>query len=76
MKYKVNTILYTKNGRGIGNAIVTGHEGDYNVIKTDYGNTTKLTDNELGSMFWTDTETVMPEMLDEFRKSHKNYTKT
>jgi hypothetical protein len=56
-KYPVNTILRTKDGRLMGNAIVVGHErvpfsiGFRNVIKTDYGNEARLTDGEIEELF-------------------------
>ena len=34
----INTILHTKDGRKIGNAIITGREGVFWKIMTDYGN--------------------------------------
>ena len=47
----INTILHTKDGSKIGNAIITGREGYYWEIKTDYGNTLKLTSEELYKCF-------------------------
>lgn len=53
---KINTVLYTRNGRVIGNAIVVGHEKpragiSYYKVKTDYGNETVLSAGEIDSMF-------------------------
>ena len=47
----INTILHTKDGRKIGNAIVTGREGYYWEITTDYGNKVKLTSEEIDEQF-------------------------
>jgi hypothetical protein len=50
----INTILHTKDGRKIGNAIVVGHGGDeYNwEVKTDYGNILYLTNNDIDNLFY------------------------
>ena len=47
----VNTILHTKDGRKFGNAIVTGREGYYWEITTDYGNKVRLTSEEIDEQF-------------------------
>ena len=52
------TILHTRDGRKIGNAIVTGLEahdelGKVAHIETDYGNTAILTMTELDKLFYT-----------------------
>ena len=47
----INTILHTKDGRKIGNAIVTGRDGYYWEITTDYGNKVKLTSEEIDEQF-------------------------
>jgi hypothetical protein len=62
---KVGTILYTKDGRKIGNAIVL-KEKDWweeyagisfvmkvNKVKTDFGNVIWLTDIEISQLFYT-----------------------
>lgn len=46
-----NTILHTKDGSKIGNAIVTGREGFYWEITTDYGNKVKLTSEKIDEYF-------------------------
>ena len=48
----INTILHTKDGRKIGNAIVTGREGHYWEITTDYGNKVKLTSEKIDEFFY------------------------
>lgn len=50
-RMKVNTILYTKDGRLIGNAIIIEETDKFNVIKTDYGNVCILTDDEIINLF-------------------------
>ena len=56
--FDINTILHTKDGRKIGNAIITGREGEYWKIKTDYGNEIqRLTTQEIEDLFfiaWAD----------------------
>lgn len=47
----INTILHTKDGSKIGNAIVTGREGYYWEITTDYGNKVKFTSEEIDEHF-------------------------
>ena len=47
----INTILHTKDGSKIGNAIVTGRDGYYWEITTDYGNKVKLTSEEIDECF-------------------------
>ena len=47
----VNTILHTKDGSKIGNAIVTGREGLYWEVTTDYGNKVKFTIEEIDEYF-------------------------
>lgn len=51
-KLKLNTILHTKDGRKIGNAIIIGKENEYNIIKTDYGNEYRLTNSEVLEYFY------------------------
>lgn len=47
----INTILHTKDGSKIGNAIVTGREGYFWEITTDYGNKVKFTSEEIDKLF-------------------------
>ena len=47
----INTILHTKDGRKIGNAIVTGRDGYYWEITTDYGNKARFTSEEIDEQF-------------------------
>lgn len=46
----INTILHTKDGSKIGNAIVID-KFDKFVVKTDYGNTVRLTIEEINNLF-------------------------
>lgn len=50
--FEVNTVLHTKDGRRIGNAIIIGKDDKYNIIKTDYGNECKFTDEEIKECFY------------------------
>ena len=53
----VNTLLATKDGRKIGNALVTDHNNvfgiDLHEVTTDYGNVFHLAKPEVEEMFWT-----------------------
>lgn len=48
----VNTILHTKDGRMIGNAIIIAKSGELWTIKTDYGNECTLTLGEIDEQFY------------------------
>lgn len=50
--FSINTVLHTRDGRIIGNAIIIGHEDKFNVIKTDYGHTVRFTDAEIDECFY------------------------
>lgn len=50
----INTILLTKDGRIIGNAIVVGIRDGRVLIKTDYGNYTIFPIKELETYFYID----------------------
>jgi len=51
MKLDLNTILHTKDGGRVGNAIVTGRVGCHWKITTDYGNTLTMTSQEIDEFF-------------------------
>lgn len=79
MKLKLNTILHTRDGRKIGNAIVIGFDSDRVLIKTDYGNELKLTSDDITELFHDQQETTWEEeririMLNEVYP-HKNAVK-
>ncbi len=63
-KLKLNTTLYTKDGRRIGNAIVTGSGDDVTHIKTDYGNEASISRHVLKDLFWVGVVAL---------SSHKNF---
>jgi hypothetical protein len=50
--FDVNTVLHTKDGRQIGNSIIISKDDKYNIIKTDYGNECKFTDEEIKEFFY------------------------
>ena len=55
---EVNTILHTRDGRVIGNALITKSSGHplqamYEVT-TDYGNKARMSEKELGKLFYLD----------------------
>ena len=70
----INTILETRDGRRIGNAIIIGNEKvksiQFNKIKTDYGTEMYLTEDEIAEFFYCREQTD-----DEIkcRGYHKNY---
>lgn len=73
MKLKVNSILYTKDGRKIGNALIIAtrnsehiKEKIYDAI-TDYGNTLSLTKREVKEYYHKD--------VGKASKDHKHYVK-
>jgi hypothetical protein len=80
-KYQVNTILHTKDGRLIGNAIIVGHkdlliEGvlgepdGINILKTDYGHEAHFDDEEIREFFHPPVYEVEGKIPGE---SHKYY---
>lgn len=73
MNLDINTILHTKNGYVIGNAIIIEiknssllKEKIYKIL-TDYGNESKLTEKEIKEYFH--------EITIKATKDHKNYIK-
>ncbi len=69
---KMNTILYTKDGRKIGNAIVTNIIGNFYELKTDYGNSLKLNSQELRELFYSEMGGLTQEDEDYLGSTHKN----
>ena len=76
--FDVNTVLHTKDGRKIGNALIIDKDDNYNIIKTDYGNECKFTDNEIDEYFYIaysdlmgEEKEYMLEMLGEHKNSKK-----
>lgn len=71
-KLGINTILHTKDGSMIGNAIIIGKNGEYWRIKTDYGNETNRTEAEIFEDFniaWSNFTTEdMGYTCDEMQK--------
>ena len=57
---KINTVLLTKDGRKIGNAIIIGKRNNYNIVKTDYGNECGLTDAEVEELFYIANTNLTP----------------
>lgn len=52
MKYAKNTALLTKDGRIVGNAIITDYLDDNYLITTDYGNKVRFSEKELESQWY------------------------
>jgi hypothetical protein len=56
MKLDVGQLLCTKDGRKVGNAIITGNFRSYNTkfyrVVTDFGNYCELTKQEIKRLFW------------------------
>jgi hypothetical protein len=80
----INTILHTKDGRKIGNAIVTGRDDYYWEITTDYGSKGVFTSEEINDLFYVGwehyTEEVdkmsCEEMQEMMSKNHKYRVET
>ena len=74
-KLDIGTILYTKDGRKTGNAIIGEiyDDGLYS-IRTDYGNDCKLDIQEIRKLFYIDIE-LSNNLIDiQFaRITHKNF---
>jgi hypothetical protein len=74
--FDVNTVLHTKDGRKIGNAIIIGKDDKYNIIKTDYGNECKFTDEEIKECFYIAYSDLTEEERAYMRETigeHKHY---
>lgn len=52
MTIDINTILHTKDGRKIGNAIIIRREGFFWWVKTDYGDEVKFTEENIRKLFY------------------------
>ena len=63
MELTVNTPLFTKDGRRIGNAIIIGCNNDAFQIKTDYGNEMTLTEEEIKQEFYLPTQQELKLLL-------------
>lgn len=80
-KLGINTVLFTKDGRKIGNAIVIGLKGDERyVVKTDYGHIINLNLEDLNEFFYFDFDVYTGEDLDLYKANqlqnpHKNSIK-
>lgn len=75
MELTKNTILHTKDGRIIGNAIIINiSDTDIITVKTDYGNEATFTENELLNTFHIAKYTDWQEQQ-YIETTHKNYTK-
>tara|TARA_B110000977_G_C10911703_1_gene429536 strand:+ start:511 stop:900 length:390 start_codon:yes stop_codon:yes gene_type:complete len=61
--FDVNTVLHTKDGRKIGNAIIVGKDDKYNIIKTDYGNECKFTNGEIEECFYIGYSDLTDEVI-------------
>lgn len=72
----INQILYTKDGREIGNAIVHEiHQSGNVTIITDYGNHVRLTEDDLDSLFYWKKEGLTKEDIDLIETTHKHAVK-
>ena len=69
---KINTVLHTKDGRKIGNAIVIGNANGLNTIKTDYGTELKLTDKEIFEFFYIAYLELDRRSREFYERTHKN----
>lgn len=74
---ELNTVLYTKDGRKIGNAIVIKIDREIITIKTDYGNNLTMTYRDVEDLFYFDFDNenfVDMDHVKFYRETHKNYT--
>jgi len=67
--FDVNTVLHTKDGRKIGNAIIIGKDDKYNIIKTDYGNECQFTDDEIKECFHIAYSDLTDEEIEYMRET-------
>lgn len=56
-EYDINTVLYTKDGRRLGNALIVGYSCNHDceptyIIKTDYGNELRTTAEQIEGSFY------------------------
>ena len=72
---KAGAILHTKDGRKIGNAIITGlgEDGMFEV-KTDYGNTVKYSQEEIDNNFWVAYTDLPDDQRQYATETHKYYS--
>ncbi len=81
MQLKLNTILHTKDGRKVGNAIITAEKNGLFEITTDYGNKlTNFTSNQIHEWFyiaWVDINKELDyytcEEMQEYVASNHKY---
>lgn len=57
MRKLENHILFTKDGRKTGNALVVDIEGEQYIAKTDYGNVIRITEREMNELFYVGDKT-------------------
>lgn len=50
----INTVLYTKDGRKVGNAIVYGYKKNKITLRTDYGSFISMSLKEIDDSFYGD----------------------
>ena len=83
-KLGINTVLFTKDGRKIGNAIIIGMvditKDMLYIIKTDYGHITNLNFEDLNEFFYFDFNVYTGEdwnlyKADQLQNPHKNSVK-
>lgn len=74
-RYSINTVLKTRDGRKIGNAIIIGYEqglGSFlNIIKTDYGDILSVENKFIEEMFHP--VEAMSQLTQDRIKNHKHW---
>ncbi len=70
---EINTILHTRDGRKIGNAIIVSITDKTYHIVTDYGNKCSCNLKEIKELFYIQKKTD-DEYLNYCRSTHKHYT--
>ena len=76
-RLKRNVILFTKNGKRIGNAIIVDKFGEGYTIKTDYGNEVCMSATEIIALFTPDflNENLHDSQIQYLREGHKYFKK-
>jgi len=72
LQIPINTALYTKDGRLVGNAFVIRHEKNKYIIRTDYGAYAHMTEEKILDLFYLEKGYSQEEMT-ERAKNHKFY---
>ena len=74
---RVNKVLYTKDGRIMGNAFIIDKTGSIYTIKTDYGNILALNEKQINELFYLyKSEEILKSQVKYIEDNHKFNVKT